>query len=97
MDTLPGLPLLLAVFWKSGVVLGGALCLCRLLRKRSADVRRVVLSTAVISILVVATAMPVLPQWTAVMPQWLALRQPAVSAVSNDSRTSTQSTTARNL
>jgi uncharacterized protein (TIGR03435 family) len=89
MDTFPGLPLLLAVFWKSGVVLGDALCLCRLLRKRSADVRRVVLSTAIISILVVATAMPVLPQWTAVMPRWFALRQPAVLAVSNDSRTST--------
>jgi hypothetical protein len=61
-------PILLEVFWKSGVALGGALCLNGLLRKKSADVRRLVLSTAVVAILVSAAAVPVLPRWRAFAP-----------------------------
>ncbi len=49
--------ILLEVFWKSGVVLGGALCLCGLLRKRSADARRLVLSTVVLAIVVSTAAL----------------------------------------
>jgi hypothetical protein len=35
-----GLPVFIAVFWKSGLALGAALAMRLLLRKRSADVRR---------------------------------------------------------
>jgi uncharacterized protein (TIGR03435 family) len=69
--------ILLEVFWKSGVVLGGALCLSGLLRKKSADIRRLVLSTAVVAILVSAAASPVLPRWTAVAPLWFGSAQPS--------------------
>jgi uncharacterized protein (TIGR03435 family) len=58
-------PVILEVFWKSGVVLGGALCLCGLLRKKSADVRRLVLSTVVVAMFASAMALPILPRWTA--------------------------------
>jgi uncharacterized protein (TIGR03435 family) len=70
-------PILLEVFWKSGIALGGALCLNGLLRKKSADVRRLVLSTAVVAILVSAAALPVLPRWTAVAPLWFGSAQPS--------------------
>jgi hypothetical protein len=49
------------LFWKSGVVLGAALCLSRLLRKKSADLRRVVLSTSVAALLLAMAAAPILP------------------------------------
>ena len=58
-------PIILEVFWKSGVVLGSALCLCGLLRKKSADVRRLVLSTVVVALFASAMALPILPRWTA--------------------------------
>ncbi len=61
------------VFWKSGVLLGAALCVNRLLRKKSADLRRLVLSVAIIALLVGALAWPALPRWTAVTPAWLRL------------------------
>ena len=64
------LPLLVEVFWKSGVVLGVALCVAGLLRKKSADVRRAVLSTAIVALFVAAVASRVLPRWTAVAPAW---------------------------
>jgi beta-lactamase regulating signal transducer with metallopeptidase domain len=70
-----------AVFWKSGVALGAALCVNRLLRNRSADVRRLVLSTAVGAIFIAAAALPVLPSWTAVMPLWFQAQRPATQAV----------------
>jgi hypothetical protein len=41
--SLQGLPVLVEVFWKSGVALGVALCVNRLLQRQSADVRRLVL------------------------------------------------------
>jgi bla regulator protein blaR1 len=68
MAPVDSVPILLEVFWKSGVVLGGVLCLNGLLRKKSADVRRLVLSTAVVAILVSAAALPILPRWTAFAP-----------------------------
>src|ERR1700683_1155711 len=81
MAHLDFVPIFLEVFWKSGVVLGGALCLCGLLRKRPADARRLVLSTAVVAILVSAVALPVLPRWTAVTPHWFASVQPSGPSV----------------
>jgi uncharacterized protein (TIGR03435 family) len=78
-------PILLEVFWKSGVVLGGALCLSGLLRKKSADVRRLVLSTAVVAVLVSTAALPVLPRWTAVAPLWFWSAQPSAASQSGQS------------
>jgi uncharacterized protein (TIGR03435 family) len=66
------------VFWKSGVVLGAALCICGVLEKKSADVRRLVLSIAVVAMFVSAAAWPLLPRWTAVAPVWLSFRQSPV-------------------
>jgi len=68
---LAGLPVFVEVFWKSSVALGAALCINWLLRKKSADARRLVLSTAVVVLLAAAAALPVLPRWTAVTPAWL--------------------------
>jgi bla regulator protein blaR1 len=62
------LPVFFAVFWKSGVVLGAALGLSLLLRRRSADLRRLVLSTAVVAMFVAAAALPMLPRWILVTP-----------------------------
>ena len=73
------LPVFFAVFWKSGVALGAALCVSRLLRKKSADLRRLVLSTAVVAMFVAAAALPVLPRWTAVTPLWLFQRPAALT------------------
>jgi beta-lactamase regulating signal transducer with metallopeptidase domain len=64
--SLGGFPVLIEVFWKSGIVLGLALCIGALLRGRSADVRRLVLSTAIVALFVAALALPVMPRWTAV-------------------------------
>jgi hypothetical protein len=75
------LPVAFAVFWKSGLALGAALGMNWLLRKKSADVRRLVLSTAVAAMLVAAVALPVLPRWTAVMPRWFQAQRPAAQAV----------------
>ncbi len=71
------LPLFAGLFWKSGLVLGAALCLSRVLRNRSADLRRLVLSTAVVALLLSAAAAPALPRWTAVIPRWLPFQQPS--------------------
>jgi TonB family protein len=68
------------VFWKSGVVLGAALCINALLRNKSADVRRLVLSIAVTAMFVAALAWPALPRWTAVMPVWLRPGNPTAAA-----------------
>jgi uncharacterized protein (TIGR03435 family) len=73
-------PIILEVFWKSGVVLGSALCLCGLLRKKSADVRRLVLSTAVVAIFVSAMALPVLPRWTV-----FSFEQPSIPSTPRES------------
>jgi uncharacterized protein (TIGR03435 family) len=74
------LPVFFAVFWKSGVALGAALCVSWLLRKKSADLRRLVLSTAVVAMFVAAAALPVLPRWTAVAPHWFQLQRLAAQA-----------------
>src|SRR5580692_10973446 len=78
------LPVLFAVFWKSGVALGAALFVNRLLRKKSADVRRLVLSTAVGAMFVAAATLPVLPRWTAVTPLWFHAQRPAARAVTEE-------------
>jgi uncharacterized protein (TIGR03435 family) len=76
------LPLVFAVFWKSGTVLGGAVCANRLLRSRSADLRRLVLSTTIGVMFVAAAAFPVLPRWTAVIPLGLKSQPASHAAVS---------------
>lgn len=73
-----GLAVFVEVFWKSSVALGAALCLTGLLRSKSADLRRLVLSTAIIAMLAAAVVLPVLPRWTAVTPSWLRLQSDAV-------------------
>jgi hypothetical protein len=78
MTRFDSVPIILEVFWKSSVVLGAALCLSGLLRKKSADVRRLVLSTAVVAMFVSAVAWPLLPRWTAVVK--FGLGQPPVAA-----------------
>ena len=56
--SLQGLPVLIEVFWKSSVALGAALCVNGLLRKKSADLRRLVLSSAFVAMFVAALAIP---------------------------------------
>ncbi len=73
-------PILFAVFWKSGVALGAALGVSRLLRNRSADLRRLVLSTTIVAMFVAAAATPALPLWRAVTPPWFHFQRPAVAA-----------------
>ncbi len=75
--SLEGLPVFVEVFWKSGVALGTGLCISGLLRKKSADVRRLVLSTAVVAMFVAAMSLPALPRWRAIMPDWLRLENPS--------------------
>jgi uncharacterized protein (TIGR03435 family) len=78
MTRFDSVPIILEVFSKSSVVLGAALCISGLLRKKSADVRRLVLSIAVVAMFVSAAAWPLLPRWTAVVA--FGLRQPPVAA-----------------
>jgi bla regulator protein blaR1 len=70
-----------AVFWKSGIALGAALAINRCLHNRSADLRRLVLSTAVVVLIVAAAAVPVLPHWSAVLPAWLGRQKPSHPSV----------------
>jgi hypothetical protein len=79
---LDSLPVLFAVFWKSGVALGAALGVNRVLRNQSADLRRLVLSTAIAAMFVAAAGFPLLPRWTAVTPHWFLLHRPAAQPVS---------------
>ena len=74
-------PVLFAVFWKSGIALGAALCISRMLRNRSADLRRLVFSTTIVAMFVAAAATPMLPRWTAVTPLWFHFQRPAPAAV----------------
>lgn len=71
---------LFAVFWKSGVGLGAALCISRMLRNRSADLRRLVFSATIVAMFVAAAATPMLPRWTAVTPLWFHFQRPAAVA-----------------
>jgi bla regulator protein blaR1 len=74
---------LFAVFWKSGIALGAALCISRMLRNRSADLRRLVFSITIVAMFFAAAATPVLPRWTAVTPRWLDFQRPALAAGSS--------------
>ena len=74
-------PVLVAVFWKSGIALGAALCISLMLKNRSADLRRLVFSTTIIAMFVAAAATPILPRWTAVSPLSFHLQRPASAAV----------------
>jgi hypothetical protein len=74
-------PVLFAVFWKSGIALGAALCISRMLRNRSADLRRLVFSTTIVAMFVASAATPMLPRWTAVTPLWFRFQRPATAAV----------------
>jgi uncharacterized protein (TIGR03435 family) len=74
-------PILFAAFWKSGIALGAALCICRMLRNRSADLRRLVLSATIVAMFAAAAATPVLPRWIAVAPGWF--QRPAAVAWSS--------------
>jgi uncharacterized protein (TIGR03435 family) len=80
-------PVLFAVFWKSGIALGVALCISRMLRNRSADLRRLVFSTTIVAMFVAAAATPMLPRWTAATPIWFHFRHlaPAPAASSSPS------------
>ena len=81
MTTLLEFPsVLFAVFWKSGLALGAALCISRMLRNRSADLRRLVFSTTIVAMFVAAAATPMLPRWTAVTPIWFNFQRPAAVA-----------------
>src|SRR5437763_16379315 len=79
-------PVLFAVFWKSGIALGAALCITRMLRNRSADLRRLVFSTTIVAMFVAAAATPVLPRWRAVAPLWLHFERPTPAAGTSLSR-----------
>lgn len=87
ISAMDSLPIFFAVFWKSGVALGAALAINRLFRNKSADVRRLVLSTAVIAMFVAAAAVPVLPRWTAVIPLWFQAQRPPAQAVTERAST----------
>ncbi len=75
--SLEGFPVFFEVFWKSGVALGAALCVNAMLRKKSADVRRRVISTAIFAMFAAVSALPALPRWTTVTPGWLQVFSPA--------------------
>ncbi len=79
---------LFAVFWKSGIALGAALCINRMLRNRSADLRRLVFSTTIVAMFVAAAVTPVLPRLTAVTPRWLDFQRPASVAAAGSSLSS---------
>jgi bla regulator protein BlaR1 len=81
-------PVLFAVFWKSGIALGAALCISRMLRNRSADLRRLVFSTTIVAMFAAAAATPMLPRWTAVTPLWFHFQRPAPAAVAEPSLSS---------
>jgi uncharacterized protein (TIGR03435 family) len=76
LDTWSGLAIFVEVFWKSGVALGAALGANALLRKRSADLRRLTLSTSVAA-MCMAAVFPALPRWTAAVPDWLRVERPS--------------------
>jgi len=76
---------LLAVFWRSGIALGAALSISRMLRSRSADLRRLVFSTTLVAMFVAAAATPMLPRWTAVTPLWFHFRVPTPAVVAEPS------------
>src|SRR6185437_7594095 len=91
----PSPVLLFAVFWKSGVVLGAALCIAQVLKNRSADLRRLVFSTTIVAMFVAAAAAPALPRWTAVTPPWFRSHRalpPAIAGRSPASRMAGETT-----
>jgi len=80
---LEGLSAFVEVFWKSGIVLGPALCLNGLLRNKSADLRRLVLSTSILALFVAAIAMPALPRWATTTPAWFRTQSRVVQPTVN--------------
>jgi beta-lactamase regulating signal transducer with metallopeptidase domain len=80
LGTWSGLPVFAAAFWKSGVVLGAALGASALLRRKSADLRRLVLSISVGAMFVAAAVAPAMPRWTAAAPAWFRLSTSASPA-----------------
>ncbi len=72
LDAASGFPVFAEVFAKSGAILAAALAAGALLRNRSADLRRLVLSAAVAVMVVAALLVPALPRWTAAAPAWFA-------------------------
>lgn len=75
MTALTSMPLV-GLFCKSGILLGAALCLNRIFRNRSADLRRLVLSATVVAVMLSAAVAPALPRWTTAMPRWVQFQQP---------------------
>jgi beta-lactamase regulating signal transducer with metallopeptidase domain len=76
MPTLPGLSdslslLIVEGAWKSTVILGGVIFIIRLLRRRSASLRQLVLSAGIIMLLVSMLTAPLLPRWTVSTPDWI--------------------------
>ncbi len=67
--------LLFEALWKSTLLLGAALLVCTLLRRRSAALRHVVLSAAMVATLAGAVAMAIAPRWTAAVPSWVPQRR----------------------
>ena len=78
-------PVLFALFWKSGIALGAALCINLMLRNRSADLRRLIFSATIVAMFVAAAAAPVLPRWTAVTPSWLHFHRAGSPAIAGPS------------
>ncbi len=71
-----GLSVLFETFWKSSVALGVPLCVNLLLRNKSAALRRLVLSTAIVAMFASAVMLPVVPRWSATAPSWLQPENP---------------------
>jgi uncharacterized protein (TIGR03435 family) len=81
-------PVLFALFWKSGIALGAALCINLMLRNRSADLRRLIFSATIVAMFVAAAAAPVLPRWTAVTPSWFHFHRAASPVIAGPSLSS---------
>jgi TonB family protein len=69
--------ILVEAFWKSAIVLGIALLANLALRKKSADVRRLILSSAIVTLFIAALATALLPRWNTELPI-----APATAAIS---------------
>ncbi len=60
--------ILIEAFWKSGAILGIALLANLALRKKSADLRRLILSSAIVALFIAALATALLPRWNTELP-----------------------------
>ena len=73
LHTWDALPVFAELFWKSGALLGAAIGASAFLRNRSADLRRLVLSAAVVIMILAVALTPVMPRRAATLPFWLML------------------------